>query len=292
MGKLCAQIGSTPPANCCVPPCSLIFRTKTSTATLCGISEHVSPSSPPKKYRSQAIGGDKIICNVCSGHPSGVAVEKWSGTYNYSASDCSTSPGSSSISERRLLNFNCDGFVGDWALNGSIGPILSISPSGDGGVTVVTTQLRIESTNNGCMAGSKYVTASFAAGPGLYAQLSNEDTEDDAINRADALIGSWTSCPSNCTGYKEIRAAADFTLAYRHLQLAVVTPGSASGITYEATITIRRRAYGTSDPFVEWIELTHQYVGTGGTYTGPWLHVPVESGYEVEASACANAIDT
>jgi hypothetical protein len=161
-------------------------------------------------------------------------------------------------------------------------------PGGLDNIVITTTAAQRKYVGNG----DGVCAVNTSAGGTLQADLSNEDSEDDAITRADAPIGSWTSCSSSCTGYKETRGAGDFTLAYRHLQLAVVTPGSANGVVYEATISIRRRAYGTSDPFVDWIELTHQYVGTGGTYTGPWLHVPVESGYEVEASACANAIDT
>lgn len=84
-------------ANSCaagdsIKPATLIFTSLEGTATLCGISEYTTPSSPPKKYRRQDISGTIKYCTGgspdCSA-PGNSGERVYSGSYRYSQDNCS-----------------------------------------------------------------------------------------------------------------------------------------------------------------------------------------------------------
>ncbi len=280
---LCAQRGDVTPVNCCeTVDCSLLFQYKESIATLCGYSEWTGFASvPPKKFLVLNQGGHfrflqftSLACSV-SGGPDIVC--NWSGVCSYNPAGCVLTAGGIQ---------NCGG--GDASNCGNLGG--DFTP---GSPDTNTTSTNLDAKVTGaCRVGGpsgfgKYTEAD------QYAHLSNEDTEDDAIARANAIIGSWTTCSSApCTAYKEARGAGDFTLAYRNQQLRIYIPsGGAVGINYEARINLRRRLYGTTDAFVDWAYIQDTFTGTGGTpHTGPWYNMPVQSGYEVEANVCVVGI--
>ena len=290
--QLCGKIddGTGAPDNCCPPSsCGLIYQKKAATATLCGVAEYASPSSPPKKYRTETASGYLHACNytaACATMGSAAGTKfGWRGTKSYDPASCALTN-----TEYEDIYFSDGGagcgvsaspdgsnlIVGAWSPSNTSGAAQTLSPTAN-----------IWTATGNCVVGPNQIWSGIGR-----ADLTNEDTEDDAIARANAGIGSWTSCTSNCISYKEARGAGDFALAYQSIQFKVVATGGVDGTTYEATLNLRKRAQGSSDPWVDWAEMYHQFTKAIGTYTSDWIDLPCESGYEVEISACWVRIDT
>jgi hypothetical protein len=270
-----------------------------------GLEEYTSPSTPPKKYRKQTLSGAVPNCGYngpnCSAAASNAGAEfTVGGETNFDAStgvetntqymDFRGSDGTPSptcgIASSVLTH---SGLSNPWTT--PIPAAVSLAS-----ITTNQTQKRYDydghCSNSGAGVGYKYTGYHLGA-------LSVEDTEDDAIGRANAGIGSWSSCTPfgdghGCSTYKVLRGAGAFSLGYRSLQIAVQSINCTPGVVYNTTINLQRRLQGTSDAFVDWITMSHEFVGpaavypaTTSSYAGPWLSVPSTSGYEVIANSCS-----
>lgn len=279
MPTLCAKIGSgAPPANCCEgPPCGLTWRTRSGSYSLCGFAEYASPSIPPKKYRRQDISGTLSRCYGELANRGGEH-DAYDGYYLFSASACAKT----NTQER-------DHYAQEWvncgteAFQETYTPPADFAPNNFGFPSALSLSASKQVKTWSVVSNDNYVYG----GP-VTATLNDEDEEDDAIERAGA---SWSSCsptvPADCSAYKVARGAGQFSGTYRQLQVKVTVSDTVVGQIYEARIQLQRRVYGSTDPFVDYVELFHQFVGVEGIYTSDWLPVPCESGDEVAAVSCA-----
>lgn len=299
MADLCAQpaeLGA--PANCCAaPPCSLIYQTRSGTFALCGIEEYTGASSPPKKYRTQTLSGIYKRCQYnnaanCSaggfGAGSGMTINDWreyAGAFTYNRLTCATNNAQTEKTYPGGTSVACATQGALVATNTPVAP--PITPL-SGPTSMVVTQMPTRWQGQG--GGSCNPVAKFFGT--VTADLSDEDTEDDAIARAAV---SWSACvpagPTDCSAFKILRGVGVFSASYRQVQIKINVTGSTLGTVYEATIQLQRRVQGSGSAFVDWVQIFHEFVGTvDGNYVGPWLSVPCDSGYEVAAVGCANAV--
>lgn len=132
--------------------------------------------------------------------------------------------------------------------------------------------------------------------PTLTETLSDEDTEDDAEDRAAAAVGSWTACSSPCvceelTAYRQDRGSG-FSWTARVVRVKVHATNLAESSSYQATIQYQRRPYGSSDP---WVDFAQEFVNlfTGASETeatsADWVEVPNTRGFETRAR-CAGVV--
>lgn len=283
------------PANCCpVPSCSLEFQTKSGGggATLCGISEFASPSSPPKKYRRQDLDGgycDDDFSGDCGGPLGNNAQVHYGGNYLYALADCAQT--NNQTYDAGLCG-PASGGCGSCGETARAAPGIPFAPSflPAGHYTQTTTkQINKWEYDPNCYNPGGVGDGRIHVGT-ITATLNNEDTEDDAISRADAAIPTWTTCvpaaPEDCSTFKELRGAGVFNLAYRSSQVRIVAGAGVIGVTYNATITLGRRVHGSGLPFVDYGTLSDQHVGSGAPYTSDWMNIPADSGYEVAATGC------
>jgi hypothetical protein len=306
--KLCAAIyGSGTPDDCCVeiPSCALTYQKKGGSASLCGFSEYTTPSTPPKKYRKQSIAGGAVGCeyiytNSCAAYVKGYGYSGylgWTGSKEYSQASCAitntqsvsgsqSNPASDCGSDGTTVSGTItasDPFEGN--LVSALNP--SIPPSSGGPTTTVSPTNKTWTYPGICYStikNSGYVEMG----------LSIEDTQDDAISRENAGIGSWTPCTSDCYNYTETRTG--FSFGYQTIQYKITAEPTTLGATYEATLNVQRRAHGTSDAWEDWIEVFHEFVGVGALpagsdpYVSDWLQLPSLYGYDVRISGCTIAV--
>lgn len=266
--------GSGTSPCCCIPSCSLQYQTKSATATLCGYSEFASPSVPPKKYLTLSQSGgyqfDFSTDSTCS-HASGPAIIcNWAGACNYDANTCINNIG------------------GTVDCGSGPTPYCGLAADDPGRVTVSSPTNQHWDPTGACF----YNGTGWGRYSSLTVQvnLTNEDTEDNAITRANAAIATWDSCiaidPSYCSAYKTVRGAGQFTLTYRTAQYRIYTTRNTPGQHYSVVINLQRKLHGTSDPFIDWATNTIDYIGVADPYVGIWYQIPVDSGYEVAATSC------
>lgn len=287
MGKLIAAVphGSSTDPCCCPPPsCSLFWQVKGGTATLCGFSEFTTPSSPPKKYRKNTANGTATAiftggATGCSGGTPCGWTDTFSGTQAYDKTTCGVT--GDTIGTR----------VGSCGNNTSASTVNLCDFYGPVGMSCSPARLLLTMTNDGAChtVGSDSVQYSSA---NATMTLSDEDTEDDAIARANAGIGSWTPCTpfseSDCSGFKVLRGAGTFSMSYRSAQVQYQASGTIQGALYETTINLQRRLQGTSNPFLDFATITDEFTGpSGSTYLSAWFDIPTQSGYEVAANVCS-----
>lgn len=236
---------------------SLLVRSRTGTATLCGFSEYTSPSTPPKKYRRQTISGDWRNCDWnnadggCIGGADNRDTEVYSGTYTYSPTTCATT-------NAQVSNYYADGtddqacasampFVSSGTPAANFVP--SFLPAGHYTLTTAPTSNSwvYDATCYNLGGGNGYRTISGT----ITATLDDEDTLVDAIARA--TPSSWTAFTNNFAATIasiEVRGAGDFTSAYTEVEAEVVVAGLTIGQSYDVEIYTETRIAGSSDPWV------------------------------------------
>lgn len=291
MGKLIAAVpfGSPVDPCCCPPPsCDLFWQVKSGSATLCGFSEFTTPSTPPKKYKRIDFAGSASRQTYgttgCSGSPNAAFSDTWSGFNLYDPTAGCALTTTTGV-QARVFAFG--------GSNANF-PATDISGGYAGGTGITQNFTRILSTLTSDLlchdiSGTSVIDVSQMS---VSETLSQEDTEDDAIGRANAGIGAWTPCTpfseSDCSAFKALRGAGVFSLAYRSAQVQYQAGGTIMGAVYETTINLQRRAQGTSDPFLDFATITDEFVGPSGTtYLSSWFDIPATSGFEVAANVCS-----
>jgi hypothetical protein len=121
-------------------------------------------------------------------------------------------------------------------------------------------------------------------------ELSDEDTEDDAVARTDATA-EWSPCMRGCVtcpSYRTARGAGQFTLYYRHTQVRGILWAMTIGQSYDVTIKFWSRALGGGG-YSKWLYYGKAVVSvTAEATTGVtnWVEVPYETGLEIYADNC------
>lgn len=277
------------------------YQSKTGTYTLCGKEEFVTPSIPPRKFRTLTVGGSLVICNygnwgvtpACQlgPHPSlnGQYTNQYSGAISYNASTCAVTD------TTQKLQDNANVYCGDAPSLTNVGHVTTSVESVTSGTALNKTEnqtTRFQTSDFSCVEGGilhapypeRVTTCS------SYDELTNEDTEADAIARANALLG-WDS-PAKTVALNETRGAGDFSASYVYVEWRAEVTGLMATYVYSAKARYGRRAYGTSDPFDFFAEGSVSFTATGGTEYTPWEAIPNESGYEtniLSARVCLGA---
>lgn len=263
-------------------------RGKAGTATLKGIEEFSSPSTPPKKYRELTVGGGMDAYNG-SGCGTHVARLDWTGA-------CSFDPLTGMVTEGRCYRENggaCQPpgagtasvpfIVFGWGTAHNAVASCGTPPVGGDYLVQVASQTSYTFSGTGvcvdCPGLQRYVGD--ATG-----DLSDEDTESAAVARAKAAIADWTTggtCADH-TSYKAVRTAG-FSFTFQVAQTRfVVTSGLVNGSNYEGRIHLGRRTIGSGGAFVDTdAPLIVHFSASGASYTSDWQDLPVEDGYEYKA---------
>jgi hypothetical protein len=159
-------------------------------------------------------------------------------------------------------------------------------------VTTTLTAITRTVSGSGCTAVGGGVYAQVSGG--LTETLTQEDTEDAAVERAKALITKWTRCapvsPADCSAYKTLRGAGVFTLSFRASEYAIDESGLIANKAYVATVKIQRRLAGTANPFVDY---SIDYISFTAQPIGPatWHDITTDSGWETAAVSCTIALN-
>ncbi len=274
-------------------------RTRGGEAELCGFPEYGTPSSPPKYYRTKTIDGYRPVCdylkttaNVVCGAPNEFSArdgQRWGGFCSYNSLDCSFT--SNTFSKYDF--FNTGGCSAVEPTTNVSAPACSADPnvsSGGGWVdppVITTTSQEWEARSECYETGSTYRQE---MGGYWINELSDEDTEDDAINRllsgGGGTWGSWiaqgaTGCdtvpPACCLAKYQQRTGDSFI--YQEAEWRVIVTGLSPGSSYSIEVDYWRSAYGANS-FSLFQTLTYVSSADGSgiaTFTGA---VPNEVGYE------------
>lgn len=122
-------------------------------------------------------------------------------------------------------------------------------------------------------------------------ELSEEDTEEDAMERATAE-DEWENVESCILSpaFATARGAGQFSFAFRMLQVRVRLMGLAASTSYTVSVKFYRRVLGTSGPYLffaqEDIGITTDANPASDDFT-PWIDVPNESGWETRPQLCS-----
>lgn len=264
-----SRYGSPSCGSVVVVSAGMECRTRGGTAFLCGHDEFASPSVPPKKYRSLAFSGGYFFrgytSSACSAINGITITCNWAGSCLYSKTTCATTN------------------TGTQTCQGSTTPNC-VPPGGDDGgrVTVKTpTQQYFTPTgacfNNGSSWGRYEVLS-------VLSQLSDEDTEQDAIDRL--LAATAWSAPVLCsvaTSRRATRVDFQFQIVFAATR-AVITSGLIATQSYQIKFTIGRRAAGSSGPFVAYgSDIFVSFTATGASFTSDWQELPNDKDFEYQA---------
>ena len=290
---------------------ALSCRTRGGTASLGGISEYASPSTPPKKYLTETLttpGG--VICNLnwdgsfggCAGSPSSILsqAQQYGGTLTYSAVDLT------SVNTQTLAFCNqvlptpacppCSpsgdigGFQsGPFVLRGGVGFC--------GQILVSISQTTVVYGFDGSCCFLIGPPADYRMYQGnAQGDLSNEDTEDNAIARLLATIpgGTWsayvqtgdgsggTCLPQSCCKAQYQQRTTGFSFAYQEAQYKAVLTALDPLTNYVVNFEVYRRLQGSSDPWSLLLVAPYGFTSdASGNYSGIIdQDVPNLEGYE------------
>lgn len=279
--------------NNCTLTTLVACRTRAGTATLCGFSEYISPSLPPKKYRTQTLSGQWLVCNwvnqstICEGNQDDKDTAIYGGSYNYDKITCAETNNQTSNYGRRIEHLPCND---DIVLTTPGVPDKVFEPESSGFWTVTTLPASVQWVyDGGChqkLSAGVYGTISGT----VTKVLSDEDTEDDAIARVypDDFTG-WGpyKLPVDggcCTTSREPRGAGDFSFQFTQVQFLVTGTGGFPGSIATVNVPVYRRTVG-STIWALWQTLVYTpTVLPDGTVSFFDL-VPALPGYETYVSA-------
>jgi hypothetical protein len=106
--------------------------------------------------------------------------------------------------------------------------------------------------------------------------LTNEDTEEDAIARAAKTPGS------SCTAYRELRGAGDFTGAFSDVTITLNATGLVIGRDYEIQVTVTEEDYGGGNAVAS--VRSYPFTASSGDYSVQDTLVPAQ-GKQLTASS-------
>jgi len=262
----------------CGGNCGLQCRSKGGIATLVGFPEYVSPSVPPRSYRIRTLSGSTTIrastSSDCSNPAEDEAVTTYSGACVF------------------------DRLTGDqtaWA---------SISVDGGAGTPTCSlgfnpcflqqsyTQTTRTQTGNGTTCCPNGFAYALIVDAGTRTEIqSDEDTEDDAIDRLMAPL-NWTvvTCESAST-FRTERGAGQFVFEIRKGQVRarVLTP--LADRAYDVTIRFVERPLGVGGDFEFLGRILEVTVVTDSNPATEewtdWFDIPEEAGLEIMAESCS-----
>ncbi len=267
-------------------------RSKSGTATLCGIPEYTDVSVPPRRFRTQTISGGINECRYLPGPPecehvngfSGQHLSQYHGAFMYDRDTCATGNGQVgqdffSPADGSATCLNASNSPGPFTV-GVNDPLSLKDPA-----NVSFTQDR----TNQIWVGTGACFGQSICGGAAQKVLTDEDTENDAENRSVAAIPDWdtsASC-SALNAFRTDRTGMDqLSFGYRKLEVQC-TFIATIGQTYRVQINFGRRLLGSSGPY---IDLGMPYVVTlVAATTNPttdWVDVPNEAGWETKVSSC------
>ncbi len=279
------------PGCCDDKPCvigELSCVTAGGTACLCGIEEYTSPSSPPKKYRTQTLSGSMTCCIRPGGCSGGIttnpaAQRAYSGTYVFNASTCAET--NTQETDYGQVPTNPGGYTcysPSMSFDSTPGKNVTFDPPCTIGLTTVTTQTSQTYSGTG-ICESSAVFQAIQTGQ-FKKELSNEDTEDDAIARLMAGAGfhacSGTPC---CLAQWEARTTG-FCFAYQDAIWTITVEELVPGKTYKVPVDFYDRPFG-SGPYTKF---EHRLVeGTADSFGVLVVsdYVPNQRGYQTYAVA-------
>lgn len=250
-------------------------RTRGGTATLCGFSEFVSPSTPPKKYLTNAINEAFVWCtygsNVCSGTAARFQLSM-NGSAQYTAANCALA----------TINYSTRN---DTGVCGTPGGSFTVTQRSrlvyDPAFMVLNTNtatLREVGPRPACynFSGGSHVTASGSGSE----TLSNEDTEADAITRLQAASSwsNWTAAnTTSCAAWWQERTSG-FNIAYQEAEFrsTITIPNNVTGTV---KVGVFRSVYGAGS-FSLYSTSVFSVTGNGSNEDNISMNVPNERGYE------------
>ncbi len=289
---------------------SIECRSKSGTAELIGFSEFTSPSSPPKKYLKKTASGRLYSCSfggsLASCHGDNVVSQRNEyHVYGEAVYDPDTGSLTNNMKFDRY-NVNSPGgscaaaaagvsLIGSETLNSDFPPASSINfPGGSVACTEFQPSAPLTWSDSPTeraygAAGDCVSCAGTTTAPDrgvmttpIKAVLSDEDTEENAIARAIAEIGSWNStgtCDDH-TSFMEERTSG-FEFDFRFGQARVVIPsGLVIAANYEARMQIGRRVLGSSDPYTPQSDIVISFTAEDASHTSDWEDLPASPGWE------------
>lgn len=262
--------------------CGLQCQSKGGSATLCGYYEFADISTPPKLYRKQSFSGELLgivhtFLDMCFGETGAFFTINWTGSAIFDKETCEFSTtGLATILEEPSGDITTEPLDGE-----------EVMPDNCLGVWLPTkTKLTLQPTGVCCPTG---IALGQIHSGNRVAELSEEDTEEDAIDRANAMIEEWSTCIAGCntcTAFRAQRGNESITFVYSSVQVRAAFSGTV-GKHYRITIKFARRQLGTADPFKPLgMDLVITVTATKpNDFTG-WNDVPNEDGFETIASSC------
>ncbi len=244
------------------------------------MSEFLDPSVPPKKYRTLNGSGTTSATGYSDGActmQTSTLTNQISGSIQYNKDTCEVTD------TGHLLTIT----NGSTTYDGPFGLYSSGCPSSD--VRFIWD----------CAANSKTVTGTgdcvlfggvqqICGGNNSYF-MSDEDTEDDAIARANASVGDWVALDGgNCLSNSAFiaRNDEDFSFTYRSEQTKACASGLVIGDTYTITIRFGSRAVGSSGPFIPNGLTEVTFTATATTDCTGWVDVPNDNNMETIPTGC------
>lgn len=222
-------------------------------------------------------------CMLAGGPIQSSVGDDWDIEKSTNAATCSELVGDSSTRLSKTGGPNpCD------PTGGSSAPLgLSDPETAYGSSAVVVTHIDSVTTTvdgAGCVAQISYFGT-------VTKRLDTENTEADAIDRANAGVADWSaaSCQDDHAFITQ-RGAGEFTFAYRSVQTRAVV-GTIEhplivGHGYTVTIRFERRAIGVGP----WLLIGLQEIVFTATVTigelTPWIDVPNSAGFETRPRSC------
>ncbi len=281
-------------------------RTRGGTASLCGASEYTSPSTPPKKYRTQTFSGTLDICTYQGSPPCTFAAYHdrfiFSGALTTNSSTCISA--ASPVTSSAGTNWAGSGPTPNTCsgISFSIANIVSDNNASPNAPTDIGNSLITKIGFNIFQAANTaevtYTATTFAwssasicrglndiPSGAVTAVLTDEDTDSDAVARLLAGGGgTWSgwSAGSSTTCLAHYEQRTGFSFAYQESQWRVTASGLAPGQTYSTNIDIYRRPFG-SGSYVLYQSLMASDVADGAGNLEITGDVPNDVGFETYA---------
>lgn len=269
-----------------VPEVAAAFVSEGGTATLIGHSEFADAgaSVPPKKYLTKTASGtlQECVSNTlsCAG-PFSSAKYVYSGAASYDAVTGALTNTFNLATYSTAGSCPAADFAGDTPQAPSWGDTTVASVSCTQTNTV--TKTRVDRIRSGaCCDDIPTLGRSTTASGSQYWELSTEDTEDNAMNRAVKTPGT-----SN-TATHEARGAGDFSFEFVEVSFALNFTNLAVGKSYTATVDILTENYGGGGGVTT--QRTYNFTASAATHTENDALVPV-SGQQITASNPSVAVD-
>jgi hypothetical protein len=227
-----------------IPEVEVSFESESGTATLIGISEYTSPSSPPKKYLTETLTGELTQCAFTNGNGCTVVNGFQGQTRNVVGGTKQYDPTTGVLTDTEYWDFwsaNPDGTATctnaifrnsnagvNWASWGS--PSSTVRTNRIIGQTTDSYVGTNVCTVEGSISYKRYNTATRT--------LSNEDTEANAIARAIKIPGTAS------TASTQNRGAGDFSFLFVTVTPTFLCSSMVPGETYRVSYEIMEEDYG------------------------------------------------